>query len=478
MAGTAPTFHRDLGRADFTLLVIGAVIGADVYVVASLGAAALGPAQIVAWLVAGVLAALIAFAFIQCAAIDTDVGGSYSYARTAFGPFLGFVAGWALYVGEWVALPVFPLAFTNYLQILIPDLPSGAVLIVKVLLIGAVTLSNLGGVRQGARLNDLLTVAKLVPLACFILFGLAFLFLRPDVASDHLSPFVPLGWHGFSAGVLPIFWAYAGFELAVLPAAEVRNPSTTLPIGLLAGMVIAIAFYLLIALVVVAALPWQVAGGSTSPLADAMKAMLAALGASTTPANLLMGLGAIVSIAGVYEVFTLGVARLSYALALDGTFPFAFARLHPRYGTPYVGLFFQAGFAVLGATLFDLKGLITTAVFFLGITYFLTACAAFVLVQRNPSKALGGSLLRPALGLAALGSLYLSLAAPLHELVVGTCVMAAGIAIYTIRGAHWNQAAALRRREHEAVALEQHVHAWLIRSVQHLAVVGSKRHDV
>src|SRR5439155_18996277 len=77
----------ELTLPDFTLLVVGAIIGADVYIVAALGAGFLGPAQLVAWAVAGILAALVALAFIQCAAIDPDVGGSYSYARTAFGPF-------------------------------------------------------------------------------------------------------------------------------------------------------------------------------------------------------------------------------------------------------------------------------------------------------------------------------------------------------------------------------------------------------
>jgi hypothetical protein len=78
MPNSSSGFRPDLSRADFTLLVIGAVIGADVYVVAAMGASSLGPAQLVAWLVAGVLAALIALAFVQCAAIDSNVGGSYT----------------------------------------------------------------------------------------------------------------------------------------------------------------------------------------------------------------------------------------------------------------------------------------------------------------------------------------------------------------------------------------------------------------
>src|SRR5438552_3722594 len=115
MENPGTRFSSELGVFEFTLLVIGAMIGADVYVVAAMGATFLGPAQLIAWLAAGALSAVIALAFVQCSAIDPDVGGSYAYARTAFGPLPGFVAGWALYIGEGVALPVFPLAFVNYL---------------------------------------------------------------------------------------------------------------------------------------------------------------------------------------------------------------------------------------------------------------------------------------------------------------------------------------------------------------------------
>ena len=106
--------HRaDLGVSDFTLLVVGAIVGADIYVVSAMGAKFLGPAQLVAWVVAGLLAAVTALAFVQCSAILPKVGGTYAYTREAFGPLPGFLAGWALYLGEWVGLPVFPLAFAN-----------------------------------------------------------------------------------------------------------------------------------------------------------------------------------------------------------------------------------------------------------------------------------------------------------------------------------------------------------------------------
>lgn len=457
-------FKADLGRGDFTLLVIGAVIGADVYIVAAIGAQFLGPAQLVAWLAAGVLAALIAVAFVQCAAIDSDVGGSYAYARRAFGPFVGFLAGWALYIGEWVALPVFPLAFVNYLNRLLPgDLPTAGEVAVKIALIAAIAAVNLVGVRRGARLNDVLTVSKLVPLAILIVLGLAFAIFCRTQTGDHLRPFAPLGWGSFGAAIVPIFWAYAGFELAVLPAAEVREPGKTLPQGLIAGVAVATLFYLLAAFAVVVALPWQDASASSSPLAAAMRAILDGLGGPAGAGAALMSLGALVSIIGVYDVFSLGVARLSYALAADGLFPAPFARLHSRYGTPHNGLLFQAAFAVIGSTLFDLRGLITIAVFFLGLSYVLTALAAIRLVDRQPRRALHLPGLRLVLLLAAASGGYLASQAGTREIEIGTGVMLLGAAVYVVRSTTW-QSLAFTVDNWERWA--EHHHVWLLRSVR------------
>ncbi len=460
-------FRPDLGRLDFTLLVIGAVIGADVYVVASMGAQFLGPAQLVAWLTAGALAGVIALAFVQCAAIDSDVGGPYAYARSAFGPLAGFLAGWALYVGEWVALPVFPLAFVNYLEHIVPGLPGPAALAVKVALVAGVTGANLLGVRKGASINDVLAIAKLLPLAVLIVLALAFAAFRPHLATGHLQPFAPLGWGGFGHAVLPIFWAYAGFELAVLPAGEVRDPRRTLPQGLILGMLVATVFYLLTAFTVVAALPWGEAAGSTSPLAAAMTAILDGLGVPSGAGGTFMSIGALVSIAGVYEAFTLGVARLSYALAADGLFPRPFASIHPRFGTPHVGLAFQAGTALIGATLFGLGGLITIAVLFLGVAYLLTALAALRLVSRNPEQALRIPGLKVWLLLAAASAVYLSAQASRTQMAIGAAVMLAGFVLYAVRGAHWRGLAIeVGERERQAARWAEHEYLWLLRPVQ------------
>lgn len=463
---SAAGLKRVLGPADFTLLVIGAVVGADVYVVGGMGAGLLGPAQLIAWVVAGVLAALIALAFIQCAAICPDVGGSYAYARQAFGPLPGFLAGWALYLGEWVSLPVFPLTFINYLGYFAPQLSALERSMIAVALVVMTTGVTMRGMRASGWVNDGLTVAKLLPLALLILAGLAATFRHPSLVTQRTQPFAPFGWGHIGSAVVLIFWAYAGFELAVLPAGEVREPRRTLPRGLIVGMAVVTLFYLLTGWSVVIALPSHVAAMSTRPLSDTLGALLADFGWPSWIGQVCMSLGGLISIVSVFEVFMLSLARLSYALANDGLFPTPLARVHPRFGTPYVGLLFQGVSALVLAPFVGLSSLIAVAVFFLGICYLLTALAALNLSRRVPERQLHLSGLRVALGLAAVSGLALAGQSSPQHLLIGVGVIGLGLVLYALRRRAWQRTAAVigevRRAEAATVhRLGQHA-GWLL----------------
>ncbi|MCC6315812.1 MAG: amino acid permease, partial [Thermomicrobiales bacterium] len=394
---------------------------------------------------------------------------SYAYARAAFGPLIGFLAGWALYVGEWVSLPVFPLAFVNYLGIFAPDLSRLERLAIMAALIVAVTAVNAFGARSGGRVNDVLTVAKLVPLALLAVAGLLYTALRPGATLAHVTPFAPLGFAGFGAAVVPIFWAYAGFELAVVPSGEVRQPRRTLPRGLIAGVSIATLVYLSVAWGVASALPWQTTAVSTRPLADALAAIAAAFGLAPDWGRVVMGLGALLSIAGVYEVFTLSLARLSYALAADGLFPRSFAWLHPTYRTPWVGFAVQAISAFVLVQFGELRGPIEASVFFLGLCYVLTGLAALRLVAQSPDRALHVPALRALLVLGAASGAYLALQVPPRLLALGAAAIALGLMWYGwLRWRRPPAAAepAARTAPGGAERLRRHHGDWLWRSLR------------
>jgi amino acid transporter len=422
--------RRDLRSFDFTLLVVGSIIGDGVFVVSGYGAQYLGPAQLLAWGAGGVLAAFIGLAFIQCAAVYPEVGGSYAYVRHAFGPNVAFVAGWALYLGELATLPVFPLAFVRYLEYFVNLDAPGAKPLVETALVLFVVGVNISGVRRGGRLNDVITLAKLVPLLAVGAAGVALIALHPHHATANLTPFAPFGFGGFGAAVVLIFWAYAGFELAVLPAGEVQNPGRTLPRGLLFGIALATFVYLLTAFAVVVALPSSVTAASPRPIADVLVAALDTLGLANGWAAGFVSAGALISIVGVCDVYMLSVARLSYALAREGAFVTPFARLHARFGTPWVGLIIHGAIAVTASQFFDISGVLGVAVFFLGICFALTAASALRLANRSPERRLHVPGLRILFVLGVASGAYLAAQASPRLMLGGGAALVLTFVIY------------------------------------------------
>lgn len=429
-----PAPARVLGFIDVTALVVGCIVGADIYIATALGADILGPASLLVWAAAGALAAVFALNFAQCAMAVPEAGGTYAYARRAFGPFVGFMAGWALWLAEWTSLAVFPVAFVRYLTVFLPHLTPLEAALVKVALVGALTVINYRGTRLSGTFNDVITAVKLVPLGLLALLGAVYIAAEPGVAARHLLPFAPKGWEGAGAALIQIFWAYAGFELAIIPAGEVRDARRTVPRAVLVGMGIVTAFYLTTNLVMMAAVAPARLARSSAPTSEAFEAIVSSLFPPLAGAGLtIMTLGALLSIGGSDESGTLSLSRLGYAIARDGYLPPAMARLHPRYGTPYVSLLVQNATVLVAALTGSLRGLIAEAVFFLTVTYALTALAALRLRhQARDALRLPGARWAPYAALA--GAVLLNAGQTPGRLAAGIALLALAIPLYAAFG--------------------------------------------
>lgn len=421
---------RQLTAFDLTNLAIGSIIGADIYIVAALGAGSMGPAMLMVWVLGGLLTGIIALNFAQCAAVVPRVGGPYAYVRAAFGVLPGFMVGWALYLAEWVTLAVFPIALVRYLGYFLPNMPAWQVILIKVLFVSFVTVTNLVGVRVGGAVNDLLTLAKLAPLLFLLLAGLVLLAIFPVSTASRLVPFAPLGWSGFGYVFVLVFWAYAGFELATLPADEVRDPGTTLPRAILTGVLVVTVFYVMVNLAVVLSQPWQLTAHSQVPLVDAARSILRIFGLPGSVGAVLMALGAIVSISGVEESVTLGTSRLSYAMAVDGLLPKFFARLHPQYGTPYWGLLFQGTTTLVVSLIGGFNELIAVSVFLLAVVYFATSVASLRLTRESPEGRLRlpGMVFMPYVG--GVAAVFLASRVGLTHAALGLGMLGLGVPLY------------------------------------------------
>ena len=401
--------RRDLSYFDLMNIVIGAIVGSDIYIVPGITAGLIGPFAIVVWIVGGVIAMVLAMVFGYCAYYVPSVGGSFAYVSTAFNDFWGFVAGWSMCIAEIVALPVFAIVFTSYLQYFVP-LDGEAQFAVKALFVVAFVAVNIRGVKAAGRLNDVLTLAKLTPLLLIILLGVGSLVLDPRRLGNY-TPFAPFGVGSFGTVMVLVFWAYAGFELGSLPSGEVVDPKRNVPRALITGMAIVVFFYVLTNVAVFGVVSSADLAKSAVPLVLASTALLGTAGAVIT------GVGALASVSGTDETEVLGTARLIYAMSADGLLPKALGKVHPRFKTPYVAILLEGAIALALSLFTGISQLISFAVFNLGVCYLLV-CLALAVLKRSGEKGLPGQGLLPWAG--ALISLYLLYSTSLFDVAVGS----------------------------------------------------------
>lgn len=415
---------------DVTNLVVGAIIGADIYVASTYGAKYLGPFSLIVWVIAGAMAIVIALCFAQCASLLPKVGGPYAYAKEAWGPFAGFVVGWSLWLAEWVSLAVFPVAFVRYLTFALPGLDLVSQTIIKGLFVLFLIVTNIFGVRAAGRTNDILTLVKLAPLILFSAVGLLFVFANPCVAASNFSPFLPNSFGDFGLALVLIFWAYAGFEISTIPAEEIKDAKRTIPRAIVLGIAIVTIFYLVTNAVLFAVRSSTLLGGDTAPLVAATRAALNWNPALVLVAGTIVGVGALISVAGSDESGMIGTSRLGYALAADGLFPRVFAKIHPKYRTPYLGIIIQAITALIAAVYGSLEVLMATSVFLLAVAYVATGLSVFWLRKKFPApqSRWEASSIIPVLGV--IFSVLLILQCGIIQIVTGVLMLAIGIPIY------------------------------------------------
>jgi amino acid transporter len=228
-----------------------------------------------------------------------------------------------------------------------------------------------------------------------------------------------------------IFWAYAGFELSTLPADEVRRPEKTIPRSIVLGLVIVIAFYLLTNFVVVATIGRPVLAVSASPLIDAGAAIFSSPALLSAAVALVVGVGALLSIAGADESGTIGTSRLAYAMSIDGLLPRVFSRTHDRFRTPYVGIVILCSAAFVASLFGGLADLINSSVFLLGVAYLATCVSAVFLGKQNPTVAakIRGRLIVPIVG--AVFSIVLILLVSPVQMAISIALFAIGVPVYT-----------------------------------------------
>ncbi|MGA7909591.1 MAG: APC family permease [Candidatus Sulfotelmatobacter sp.] len=370
---------RAIGRWSLTALVVNSVIGSGVFGLPSPVAAYVGELSPLAVLLAGAGMGVIFACFAEVASRFQEAGGPYLYARTAFGRLVGIQTAWLLYLGQVTALAANVNLFVIYLAEFWPhaDAPLPRALVITVL-VGVLALINVCGVRAGTQVSNFFTAAKLVPLFAVIILGLFVLSARHAPAP--VAEPAAQGAVQWLKAVLLIIFAYGGFETALAPMSEAKNPRRDAPFALFTALIVCMVIYTLIQWVVVGVLPD--AAHSERPLADVARIALGPVGAG------LVALGALLAFYGYLSAKILAMPRVTFALAEQGDFPKVFAAIHRRFHTPYVSILVFAALVWAFALSGQFKWNVTLSAV-ARLLYYGVGCAALPRLRRKqPGRAL------------------------------------------------------------------------------------------
>ncbi|MCC5871884.1 MAG: amino acid permease [Gammaproteobacteria bacterium] len=314
---------RQLTAWGIWLLAVNSMIGAGIFGVPAGAAALTGPFSPLVFLGCGLLLAAVLLCLAEVASHFRGTGGPIVYLRTAFGPMAGFQAGWAFYLARVTAFAANTNLLVATLAFFWTPAGSGVMrLLLLALVIGALAFVNIIGARQAMRSIGVLTVLKFLPLLILCVAGLAWIDpgeLLP--ASTTLPPIVDFG-----TAALIVIYAFVGWENALVPAGETKDPARNMPKGLFWALGLVTLLYVLIQVVSLSVLPEL--GASESPLVDVGAALFGPMGA------LLITVGVIVSVGGNLAGAMFTAPRLTYALGREGALPAWFSAVHPLYRTP------------------------------------------------------------------------------------------------------------------------------------------------
>ena len=329
---------RELGALDVTVLGIGVIIGAGIFVLTGQAAAEeAGPGIALSFVLAGVICVFAALCYAEFAAMVPVAGSAYTFSYATLGELVAFVIGWDLALEFIVGASAVSVGWSAYLNATLdqifgvtlpasisgpPSAEGGFINLPAIAIVALVAFLLIRGIRITAKANIVITAIIVAVVLLVIVVG------GTEVDQDNWSPFLPFGWDGIVGGAAVVFFAYIGFDIVATTAEETRNPQRDMPIGIIASLAVVTVLYVLVALVITGMRPYEELA-SAAPVADAFELLDKPWIAS------IVYVGALLALTNTVLILMLGQTRVGFAMARDRLFPPALAKTHPRYGTPW-----------------------------------------------------------------------------------------------------------------------------------------------
>ena len=395
------TLKRALTATNLVMLGIGAIIGAGIFVLTGTAAAQhAGPAIVVSFVLAGFACLLAGLCYAEFASLIPISGSAYTYGYATLGELLAWIIGWDLVLEYLFAASTVAVGWSGYFVALMEKLgihlpaalvnapyqvegtstlvATGAILNVPaVVLVAIMTILLVLGIRESARVNNIIVLVKVAIVLLVIAFGFLY------VNADNWTPFVPeptgergqYGWSGIVAGGGVIFFAYIGFDAVSTAAQEARNPQRDLPIGILGSLAICTVLYILMALVMTGLAPY-----TELNVPHPVDVAIQKAGPELAWLGYIVDVGAIAGLASVVLVMLMGQPRIFFAMSRDGLLPGVFGRVHPKFQTPYVATIITGTVAAVIAGLFPI-GILGQLVSIGTLFAFVIVCAGILALR-------------------------------------------------------------------------------------------------
>lgn len=392
------TFARDLGLFDSTMIGIGAMIGAGIFVLTGIAAGEAGPGSILAFGLNALVTLLTAFAYAELASAIPRAGGGYSFVRMAFPGGAGFVAGWLLWFAYTVACSLYALGFAGYFWEFFhkytpwfTDFVFGlvgknqAILGVTFLVGTGFVWLNVRGAEVTGKTENALTLGKIAILGIFLFFGILRIFDQPERIAESFTPFLPNGLGGVFVAMGLTFIAFEGYDLIATVAEEIKEPEKNIPKATFIALGVTICIYLLILFVSLAAVDsgdmpsWQFLGHyKETAIVRAAEAFMPAIGVVVIVA------GGLLSTMSALNATVMAASRVAFSMGRDSWLPNAVSRIHATRRTPHIAIIVTGALLIVMALTLPIEAVGSAASLIFLLTFAMVNLSVIVLRRKYP----------------------------------------------------------------------------------------------
>ena len=367
---------RVLGPWGLISLGIGVIIGAGIFVLSGQAAANYaGPAIVLSFILSAIGCALAGLCYAEFASMIPISGSAYTYAYATLGEFIAWIIGWDLVLEYLFGASTVAVGWSGYVVSFLKDFninipavfsqaplsysvtggwhATGAILnCPAIFIVGLMTTLLVIGIRESTRVNNVIVIIKLIVIVLFVGVGVFFIKLAnwSPFLPDNTGQFGSFGGSGVVRGAGVIFFAYIGFDAVSTAAQEARNPQRDMPIGILGSLAICTIIFILMTGVLTGIMKY-----TNLSVPDPIAVAVNAAGPGIAWLRPFIKLGAIAGLSSVVLVLLMAQPRVFFSMARDGLLPAAFARVHPRFKTPYIPTILTGCVAVMVSGIFPIN---------------------------------------------------------------------------------------------------------------------------